>query len=123
MRKKKVLVVDDNKSIGILLMGALSSYDVFCCLSGKEALEAFSKNQPDLVITDLRMPEMDGEELTRKIKEKSPGAHVIMLTSVTPLPESKADEILEKSPHMEKLHITVNKLLHPPLTISPLLSS
>ena len=116
MERKKILVVDDEEGIRFLLEEELcSECDISCCANGIDALEEFNKSQPDLVITDFKMPGMDGNKLTRMIKGINPKMPVIMLTATLPL-KSQADEILDKSSILEKVHLSVNKFLN----ISPL---
>lgn len=117
MERKKILIVDDEASVRFLLSEELcAECDVSCCASGKEALEVFSESQPDLVITDFEMPEMNGDKLIEIIKGINSKIPIIVFTGVTPLPESEADETLGKSSILEKLHASVRKFL----TISPL---
>jgi two-component system KDP operon response regulator KdpE len=68
-----ILVVDDESQITRALRASLQSngHEVTVAHDGAEALEQFLKAQPDLVITDLAMPGMDGKELTREIRERS----------------------------------------------------
>ncbi len=67
---KRLLVVDDERQITRMLRMALQSagYAVETACDGVEALQKFEAQPPDLVITDLAMPEMDGLELTRAIR-------------------------------------------------------
>lgn len=69
----RILVVDDEPQITRVLRTALQSngHEVTLAQSGTEALDLFLKSQPDLVITDLAMPGMDGTELTREIRQRS----------------------------------------------------
>ncbi len=66
----KILVVDDEAQITRVLRGSLTAhhYQVRTAADGVSALDTFHDWQPDLVITDLQMPEMDGTELCRKIR-------------------------------------------------------
>jgi two-component system KDP operon response regulator KdpE len=66
----RILVVDDERQIARVLRTSLQSYgyEVITAQDGLEALESFSQNTPDLVITDLSMPNMDGVELTKAIR-------------------------------------------------------
>jgi two-component system KDP operon response regulator KdpE len=68
-----ILVVDDEPQITRVLRTSLQSngHEVTVAHDGADALEQFMKAQPDLVITDLAMPGMDGIELTREIRERS----------------------------------------------------
>src|SRR5580692_6877319 len=69
----RILVVDDEPQITRVLRTSLQSngHEVTVAQDGADALEQFLKVQPDLVITDLAMPGMDGIELTREIRERS----------------------------------------------------
>jgi DNA-binding NtrC family response regulator len=80
---KTILVVDDEKEICTVLSDNLSQegYRVFTANSGKTALELVKKEKPDLVLLDIRMPEMDGIEVLRRIKKMKKEIVVIMLTA------------------------------------------
>lgn len=69
----RILVVDDEPQITRVLRTSLQSngHEVMVAQDGAEALERFLKVQPELVITDLAMPGMDGIQLTREIRERS----------------------------------------------------
>lgn len=69
--KKKILIVDDEK-ISLMMTNHIlaSEYDTVCVSSGNEALEVYEKERPDLVLSDLRMPNMTGFELQMKIQER-----------------------------------------------------
>jgi two-component system KDP operon response regulator KdpE len=67
----RILVVDDEQQITRVLRASLASsgYDVLLARDGVEAFDLFRESTPDLVITDLFMPRMDGIELTRAIRQ------------------------------------------------------
>jgi two-component system KDP operon response regulator KdpE len=67
----RILVVDDEQQITRVLRASLASsgYDVLLARDGVEAFDLFRESAPDLVITDLFMPRMDGIELTRAIRQ------------------------------------------------------
>jgi two-component system, OmpR family, KDP operon response regulator KdpE len=69
----RILIVDDEPQITRVLRTTLqgNGHDVTVAQDGIEALDLFMKKQPDLVITDLTMPNMDGIELTREIRQRS----------------------------------------------------
>ncbi len=69
----RILVVDDEPQIVRVLRAALQSngYEIFTASNGADALQVFLDANPDLVITDLVMPEMDGVELTREIRQRA----------------------------------------------------
>lgn len=79
----KILVVDDEKNILKLYEAELGEegYTVVTANSGKEALEVFDRENPDIVTLDILMPDMDGIQVLRQIKEKKPQTPVIMLTA------------------------------------------
>ena len=79
---KKILLVDDEEGIRKVLGISLSDmgYDVVTAENGEEALSLFKKISPSIVLTDIKMPGMDGVTLLRAIKEESPDTEVIMIT-------------------------------------------
>jgi two-component system, chemotaxis family, chemotaxis protein CheY len=83
--KKNILIVDDDALIRQLVSLILRSagYSVVEAVNGKDALDKLNEAAIDLVITDLRMPQMDGIELTREIRTKPDYRYVpvVMLTS------------------------------------------
>lgn len=81
-KKGPVLLVDDEEDIRDVLAIALSDcgYDVCTAENGNEALLRFSELNPPVVLTDIKMPVMDGIELLRRIKFKNPETEVIMIT-------------------------------------------
>jgi len=79
-----VLVAEDDLRIRTVLERFLQTagYQVTACLNGREALAAFDASPEfDLLLTDINMPEMGGEELLRAIKQRSPQLPVIVLTA------------------------------------------
>jgi DNA-binding NtrC family response regulator len=80
--KFRLLVVDDEKNIreGLAASLKMDGYEVVTALDGDEGFRRFGKGDIDLVITDLRMPGLSGEELLRRICAESPGIPVIVLT-------------------------------------------
>jgi len=80
--RRKLLIVDDEKNTRDGLKWALESkpFDVDLAADGQEAWDRIRKQHYDVVITDLRMPGVDGMELLKRIKERSPATDVILLT-------------------------------------------
>ncbi|MDR1858144.1 MAG: sigma-54 dependent transcriptional regulator [Treponema sp.] len=117
--KFKLLVVDDEKNIREGLAASLEQdgYEAVCAADGKEAWKLFGKGDVDLVITDLRMPGMDGEELMRRIIAETPGFPVIVLTghgtvdvAVSAMREGAWD-FFTKPPDLERLSLVVKRAL------------
>jgi FixJ family two-component response regulator len=82
MMEETILIVDDEKDICEVLGISLSDlgYKVHTAGDGEEALRVFEKTRPSIVLTDIRMPGMDGIELLRRIKRHNPDTEVIMIT-------------------------------------------
>ena len=118
----KVLVVDDNQDNIDLLDFALSDlhYEVSKALDGKAALILAEKEQPDLIILDIQMPEMDGFEVLRRLRQKARTERipVILLTAMRKDPQSiesglalGADEYLTKPIDTEELLVRVKSMM------------
>jgi len=121
MERKKILVVDDEMHTRFLLSEELSSEcDISCCANGTDALKEFNRDQPDLVITDFKMPEMNGDELVQKIKGINSQTPIIVLTGITPLPKSQANTTLGKSMFMESLFTSINRFIGTSFSPAPL---
>ncbi|MGD9231977.1 MAG: sigma-54 dependent transcriptional regulator, partial [Desulfobacterales bacterium] len=78
-----VLIVDDEKNYPLILGAVLEEegFETFAANSGAEALEILKNTDVDLVLTDMKMPSMDGMELLEKIKAKDEELPVIMMTA------------------------------------------
>lgn len=81
----KVMIVDDTVTYRKILTKVIESIDgvdiTATASSGKIALMRLEINQPDLILLDVMMPEMDGEETLKKIKEKYPSVNVVMISA------------------------------------------
>ena len=82
---KKVLIVDDEETLTWSMARSLSKdkdkYEVIIANNGKEALNLLKKNKIDLVISDIRMPDINGLDLLVKIKKEYPQTRVIIMTA------------------------------------------
>lgn len=85
MTKKKILIVDDEKDLVEILTLRLeaNNYEVILAYDGKEALDKARKIKPDLIITDLMLPKMDGYKVCRMLKfdEKYKHIPIVMFTA------------------------------------------
>lgn len=89
----RVLIVEDDEEIRRYIRSELDSdFRIYECTNGREGLETILKEKPDLVISDVMMPEMDGITLCRKIKQNININHIpiILLTA-----KSKAEDQIE----------------------------
>jgi two-component system response regulator (stage 0 sporulation protein F) len=114
---KKILVADDEMAIRLLYSEELKEegYEVFTASNGREALDIIDKEPLDLVILDIKMPEMDGIEALRQIKEKKPGLPVLLSTAYGEYKQDFAtwasDDYLVKSSDLEDLKNAVKRHL------------
>ncbi len=119
--KRTILIVDDNEDMRAFLTGILrNEYRILTAADGVEALRSMEKIIPDLVITDLMMPNMDGLELTNRIKQ-SPDTNFIpvVLLSAKSAIESRleamkqgADDYVTKPFEPEYLRARVKNLIN-----------
>lgn len=119
MTKQKILVVDDEKSMCDFLEIMLNKegYEVTSTTSGEKALELLDNDLYSMVLTDVKMPGVDGFEVLRKTKEVSPDTVVIMITAygspegaVTAIKEGAYDYIT-KPFRVEEVKLTIKKSL------------
>lgn len=81
--KARILIVDDEAALRDSLRFLLSSkYELFFASHGKEALDLSAKVVPDLVLLDMRLPDISGMDILKQIKETDPSIEVIMVTAV-----------------------------------------
>jgi DNA-binding response OmpR family regulator len=118
---KKILIVEDTpdllQSISEFLI--MEGYETIGCLSGKSALEKLAESKPDLIITDLSMPDMDGFQLIELIRHDPHfNAIPIAIFSARPPQENQAKAIsfgvtkyIKKPCPPEELLATVDELL------------
>jgi DNA-binding NtrC family response regulator len=119
MMKFTVLVVDDERNIRTGLKAALEmdGYEVLLAADGKEGLDLALHADVDLVITDLRMDGLSGEELLRRVTAEAPGIPVIVLTghgtveSAVEAMRSGAYDFLTKPLNLDRLSLLVKRAL------------
>lgn len=125
-KKRKVLIVDDQPIITDLLVDILNrmGYNSEVALGGRDGLKIFSKNDFDLVITDLGMPDVSGWELSKSVKKQDPSIPVILITAwgVDPDPgklkNSGVDFVINKPFHIDHLEKIVKNLLDRKKTVN-----
>jgi len=114
-----ILVVDDEKNIreGLGKVLALDGYSVLLACDGKEAIQKLDSSGIDLVITDLKMPNLSGEEVLQKAVGMSPSLPVIILTghgtieNAVQAMKNGAYDYLTKPVNMDRLSLLVQRAL------------
>lgn len=113
-----ILVVEDDKNTRLLTTARLKPYyDVLAACDGEEALNLFYSHPVDLVVTDIMMPNMDGYELVRTLREYKQDVPVIMLTAKGDFEDKKqgfstgTDDYMTKPVRYEELLWRIEALL------------
>jgi len=117
--KNKILVVDDEDSLRTVLCGDLEGegYLVSSAADGQEAINILTTNDFDMILLDIKMPNVDGFEVLKFVKEKNPKTKVVMLTGFADLKnaiESKklgAEDFVSKPYDLVDLLTTVERVL------------
>jgi DNA-binding NtrC family response regulator len=115
----RILVVDDEKNIRTLFEAELTDagHEVETASGGKEALEKFQKQEFDLLIVDIRMPDMTGLELMEKVRAVNMRVPMIVCTALKALEddytiwESQIAAFLAKPVDLDDLKAEVKKAL------------
>ena len=83
MKTPSVMIVEDDSRVRSMIRGIIDDivFSVYECAGGQEAVELYSRLRPDLVLMDLRMEGVDGLSATRTIRDASPEARIIIVTS------------------------------------------
>lgn len=118
-QKKKVLVVDDDEVIRDLLINFLkfSGYEGIGASNGQAALDLVMVDPPDMIITDIHMPFMNGFQLLRAVKRLNPELPVVYITGFAHFRRffadktARADGFLEKPFSLEAIDSLVKKFL------------
>jgi len=120
-KKERLLVVEDDEDLLTFVVEKLSNnYQVLKARNGIEAIEILQKENVSIIISDVVMPQMDGLELCKKMKEDVEYSHIpfIMLTAKTTIQnkieglESGADAYIEKPFSMDYLQAQLSSLLY-----------
>ncbi|TEU07610.1 MAG: sigma-54-dependent Fis family transcriptional regulator [Candidatus Aminicenantes bacterium] len=113
---KSILIIDDDHLIRKTLSAHLSkSYEVSLAEDGEGGLQQYDENMPDLVVLDIRLPDMSGLEVLSKIREKNKNANVIIMTAFDDMKTTVeairlgAFEYLVKPLDYVELDLTVSK--------------
>ncbi len=118
-KEQKILIIEDNGELKNFLKNLFNEYDVLTAADGKEGLEKVMNELPDLIISDIMMPEMDGIEMCARIKEHAATSHipVVLLTAKADIEhkikgvETGADAYIEKPFQSDYLVAVVKNLI------------
>ncbi|TNE73392.1 response regulator [bacterium] len=115
---KKIVVADDSNLIRMKLKKHLmDEFEVVEAINGRDALVKIKVEQPDIVLSDLLMPEMDGFELLRRIQLDELNVPVVILTADIQVETNQkctdlgAYRVLNKPPNRDELLLTLNEAL------------
>lgn len=106
------MVVEDEKVANELLSSTFKNFfsEVHSCFNGQEALDTYVEAKPDVIFADIVMPEMDGIELARKIREQNPNQIIIIISASNDM--SKISESIE---------VGVNSFIQKPIDTSKII--
>ena len=115
----KILIIDDEEQLCEFIKSYLEKrgYEIVVALSGKDALNACPKENPDLVLLDLGLPDMDGRDVLKEIKAKMPRIKVMVISAYREqstrdeLAKLGADHFLGKPFVVPKLYDSVKEIL------------
>ena len=80
-RKATLLIAEDNESNYILIQAVLKDYNLLHARDGREAVQLYREHHPDMILMDLKMPDMDGYEATAEIRKEDPLIPIIAVTA------------------------------------------
>lgn len=115
----KILVVEDDKNLRKLIVTCLEKarYTVFETHNGEEALDLMDKEYVDLIVTDIMMPEMDGYELIKLLREANYNTPILIITAKEDIEDKRqgfnlgADDYMVKPINIDELILRVKSLL------------
>ena len=83
MDRQKIFVIDDEQNVCLTISEALQAegFEVYCYQNPVEGLQDVSQKNPDLIITDLLMPGLDGLKLIQRVKSFNPEINILMITA------------------------------------------
>jgi two-component system, OmpR family, response regulator len=119
MKNIRILLAEDDSNLGNLLRNYLTvkNFETNLFVNGIQSLESFSKEQYDICILDIMMPEMDGLSLAREIRKINPSIPIIFLTARSQKEDilegfrSGADDYITKPFSMEELLYRIQAIL------------
>ncbi len=121
MTKKRILIIDDEKDLCRVMklnLERTGEYEITTAYSGETGLEKAKETEFDLVITDYKMPGIDGKAVLDALKELRPHSPVVLFSiyhddgsTITASIKSKADGLISKPIEHEELYRTIREAL------------
>ncbi len=121
----RVLIADDQKSVGTTLAALVTQcrHEVVEVVgSGLEAIQAYTRHQPDVVLMDYSMPRLNGATACRMIRARYPDAQIIIISGMAvdrEVADSGAAAVLKKPVQLEALYAALYAAGSPPSTSEP----
>ena len=125
MKKPRILLIDDDKNTanGLRKILLQDGYDTSCTYTGNEALNLIDTEPFDIVITDMKLPDISGFSIIERVKKKDADIPVIMITAFSSLQtaidamKKGADDYLTKPVNIEELELILKKIWEKQLLI------
>ncbi|MFZ7104879.1 MAG: response regulator [Peptococcaceae bacterium] len=114
-KPEKILIIDDQYGVRALLTLALNKYDTREAVDGRQALETLKSWEPDLIITDMKMPGLTGLELIDNIKEMNIDSKILLMTAYddnVPADVTDISGFISKPFDLEKLILLVEEIIN-----------
>lgn len=114
---KKILIAEDEVSLRQIMVDTLTDegYEVIAATDGKEGVQLFQEQTPDLILLDIMMPNMDGIEMMKEVRKLPGGPQipVIMLTNLSPTDDKMFDAIVQDEPtfYIVKSDLEIDELV------------
>lgn len=110
---KKILITEDDKDLLSILVTKFTDegFSVVTAGNGEEGIMAAEKEKPDLIISDVLMPKMDGVEMARKIKESNNDVPIIFLTNIKDIDYMNDIKIPTKFDYLIKSDLKINDII------------
>ncbi|HMT07072.1 MAG TPA: sigma-54 dependent transcriptional regulator [Pyrinomonadaceae bacterium] len=114
-----ILIVDDEQSYRQLLSLVFEGdgHKIRTAMNGRQAIEALAESPADIIISDVKMPDMDGIEMLRSVRETQPDLGVVLMTAFASVETAReafklgADDFIQKPFDVEELKLIVKKTL------------
>jgi DNA-binding response OmpR family regulator len=113
IKNKKILLVEDDKDFLLILRTKLTmaGFNVVAAHDGQEGFSMVGKEKPDLIVSDVLMPIMDGIEMAVKIKESNKKAKILFLTNIQDADYTKKLEDSKEFDYLIKSEMRINEIV------------